>query len=68
MFVGLEDSLLNSPVHSEIRDHEGRCNVKSISSASSPGVEDCRIECAGERTLAVRGDGVGCYAFLFLRS
>lgn len=68
MVVASGDSLLNCPVHSHICDDERWHDVQSLSSAPPPGIEDCRVECAGKRTLAVGGDGVGCYAFLFLRA
>lgn len=67
IFVAPRNSLFDSPIQSQICDRKRRYDVKSLSSASPPGIEDCRIECAGKRTLAVGGDGVGCYALLCLR-
>ena len=66
--VGLRNSLFNRPIHSQICDRKWWYHVESLSSASPPRIEDCRIECAGERTLAVGGDGVGRYALLCLRA
>ena len=68
VFVASGDSLLNRPIHSHICDDEWWHDVQGLTSAPSPGIEDCRIERAGKRTLTVGGDGVGCYAFLFLRA
>ena len=68
IFVAPGVSLFNSPLQGQIRYRKRWYDVKSLSSESPPRIEDRRIECPGERTLAVGGDGVGCYALLLLRA
>lgn len=52
------DTLLNSPVHSRIRNDKRRRKVENLMAEAAESVENRSVECAGQRVLAVWGDGV----------
>jgi hypothetical protein len=67
--ISIEDiAPLSSPVHSIVRNQDRRQPVADLVTCAAESVED-GIACgAGERTLSVRGQGVGGDALLGLRA
>jgi len=50
-----QDSPLNSPLHSLIRNQQRRTPVQDLMAGAAESVEDGGVECAGERVLSVLG-------------
>jgi len=52
------DKPLDSPVHCNVAENEGRSEIENLMAESSPSVEDRCVECAGERALAVGAEPI----------